>query len=74
MAWHREKLDEGQSDMKRKRLDLAVQLTQVAMQICRDGGDESGGNGGGEVSLVGGGIRHIGGSDYGRGRWHWPQY
>lgn len=68
MAWRREQSDEGESDMKRKRLDLAVQLAQVAMEMCKDGGGESGGNGGGGVSLVvGGGIRHVGGSDDGGG-------
>jgi hypothetical protein len=56
MAWCREQSDEGQSDMK---------VAQVAMEMCKDGGKQSSGNGSGGVSLVGGGIRHVGGSDDG---------
>jgi hypothetical protein len=43
---HRENSEDGQRAAQRRRLDLAVQLTEVAMKICQDGEGGSGNNNG----------------------------
>jgi hypothetical protein len=51
MEYRRSNSEEGRNDAKRQRLDLAMQLAKVAMDMARDGG-ESGGNGEGVGVLV----------------------
>ena len=64
---HRENSEDGQRAAQHWRLDVAVQLTEVAMKICRDGRGGSGNGdrfatvidgGGSELEDGGGGVGH----------------